>query len=173
MNIRVRTKPIVPSVRGLLLLAAALVVGPASAQQDHVSNYDVRENPLSPAAVAPPEQVSAVDTLRQRGAKVTLHPKLGVPLHVTSAKGFLSGPDADIEAANQGRGPANVDLHRPIKGFLKEHKAAFGHGDEALAKARKKREFVTAHNGMRTVTWEQEFQDIPVFEGLLTGHITK
>jgi len=117
MKIRVRAKSIVPSVRGLLLLAAALVVGPAPAQQDHVSNYDVRENPLSPAAVTPPEQVSAVDTLRQNGAKVTLHPKLGVPSHITAAKGFLSGPDADIESAGQGRGPANVDLHRPIMLF--------------------------------------------------------
>lgn len=38
--------------------------------------------------------------------------------------------------------------------------------------ARIKDDFVTPHNGMRSVVWEQQLDGIPVFEGLLIGHVT-
>ena len=49
----------------------------------------------------------------------------------------------------------------------------FGHGPEALNAARIQRDFVTAHNGMRTVVWEQELDDLKVFETMLIAHTTK
>jgi hypothetical protein len=39
--------------------------------------------------------------------------------------------------------------------------------------ARTLRDDVTAHSGLRTVIWEQQLDDIAVFEGKLIGHITK
>src|SRR5690606_4274851 len=35
------------------------------------------------------------------------------------------------------------------------------------------RDFVTPHNGLRTVVWQQHFNDIPVFGGLLISHTTR
>jgi alpha-tubulin suppressor-like RCC1 family protein len=172
MNIHLRANRAWDYVFRALLIGSTLVTAEVFAQQAGTENYDVRDNPVAAVSEQTAEQKDATDTLRQKGAKVSVHRNLGVLSHVTSARGFLSGPDAEIEQANKG-GKANVDLDRPIKQFLKENSKAFGHGDEVLSKARKKREFVTAHNGMRTVTWEQEFENIPVFEGVLTGHITK
>src|SRR6202040_2177012 len=49
----------------------------------------------------------------------------------------------------------------------------FGHGAEVLHDAVVKRQFVAAHNGLRTVIWQQQVDQIPVFEALLTAHTTK
>jgi len=64
------------------------------------------------------------------------------------------------------------DTNRATKAFLREHSKLFGHGAEALEQARISREFVTAHNGMRTVVWEQQVDEVPVFEALLISHTT-
>jgi hypothetical protein len=60
-----------------------------------------------------------------------------------------------------------------VKRYLQTHAAVFGHGNEVLAQSRIKRDFVTEHNGLRTVVWEQELDDIPIFNAVLIGHITK
>ena len=77
-----------------------------------------------------------------------------------------------ISAAAAGVVPAS-DPHRPIKAFLNEHAQLFGHGAEALDNARVKRDYVTPHNGLRTVVWEQQLDGIPVFRSMLMGHVTK
>src|SRR5262249_52865553 len=76
-------------------------------------------------------------------------------------------------SANSARAIAVDDPYRPAKAFLLEHHQLFGHGPEALEQARVKREFVGAHNGMRTVVWEQQVDGISIFEGVLIAHITR
>ncbi len=108
-------------------------------------------------------------------AKVEWDTQIGSPKWVQAADGFLSGSNG------QGRGISAVtaraltvdDEHRAVKGFLNEHAALFGHDASVLATARIKRDFVTAHNGLRTVVWEQHLENIPIFEGLLIGHTTQ
>src|SRR5262249_38768230 len=46
-------------------------------------------------------------------------------------------------------------------------------GPESLASARVTRDDRTAHNGMRTVVWEQQLQGIAVFEAILISHTTR
>ncbi len=123
------------------------------------------------------EQQSAAVLLRSRvpEAKIEVDPILGTPKWVTASHGFLSG------SAGKGGGIspqtaasfAVQDRHRATKAFLKDHAALFGHGPEVLADARIKREFVTEHNGLKTVVWEQQLDQIAVFEGLLVSHTTK
>ncbi|HEY0548713.1 MAG TPA: M36 family metallopeptidase, partial [Verrucomicrobiae bacterium] len=94
--------------------------------------------------------------------------------HVTARRGFLSGPDG------QGRGVSDValnviqknDPHRATKAFLRQHRDLFGHGPEAVEAAKVKRDFLTAHNGLHSVVWEQSVDDIPIFEGVLISHTT-
>ncbi len=94
--------------------------------------------------------------------------------HVTAKRGFLSGPDG------KGRGIGDAalnsiqknDPHRATKAFLRQHRDLFGHGPEAVEAATVKRDFVTAHNGLHTVVWEQSVEEIPVFEGVLISHTT-
>lgn len=108
-------------------------------------------------------------------AQVEFDDIIGSPKLISSPDGFLSGKKGigrGISAKTAAEFPAN-EPHRATKAFLKEQRALFGHGPEVLANAKIKRDFVTAHNEMRTVVWEQQLKDIPVFEGLLISHTTK
>src|SRR6187397_3033014 len=64
------------------------------------------------------------------------------------------------------------DPHRATKAFLRQHRDLFGHGPEAVEAAKVKRDFITAHNGLHSVVWEQSLDGIPVFEGVLISHTT-
>jgi hypothetical protein len=123
-----------------------------------------------------PKQHHAKDTLNLeiKDLQVDIHPVTGAPSCVGSKRGFLSGPNGQgrgISKASKEAFP-NTDPHRVLKAFLKEHRDLFGHGEEVLGDALKKREFVTRHNGLRTVVWEQRLDGIPVHEGLLVAHVT-
>jgi uncharacterized repeat protein (TIGR01451 family) len=112
---------------------------------------------------------AAAARLRARtpNAQVDREPITGAPAFITSPRGLLSAPEPAALA------PALVDPHGPVKRFVNEHRALFGHGAEALAAARVKREFTTAHNGLRTVAWQQEVDGIPVLDGLFVAHVTR
>ena len=108
-------------------------------------------------------------------ATIDFDPVTGSPRFITAHDGFLTG------RAGYGRGiqaktfvgiPA-ADPNRVTKAFLKEHKELFGYGPEVLNDAIVKREFTTAHNGLRTVIWQQQLDGIPVFEALLISHTSK
>jgi hypothetical protein len=99
---------------------------------------------------------------------------LQTPRQIASTSGFLSGPNGEGKAISPVRARAlrAEDRHRPIKAFLNEHAAVFGHGAELIEAAKPRRESVSRHNGLRTVVWEQRVDDIPVYEAVLIGHIT-
>jgi uncharacterized repeat protein (TIGR01451 family) len=140
-------------------------------------NYDRwAEKPNRAPAVSANAHAGATARLEERvpRAKVTRDDITGTPKLISSADGFLTGPNGQGKAV----GPAGLrgleqDRNRAIKAFLNEHSALFGQDSSLLNNARIKREFVTPHSGMRTVIWEQQVDGIPVFEGLLTGHVTK
>ncbi|MGA2139353.1 MAG: M36 family metallopeptidase [Verrucomicrobiia bacterium] len=120
--------------------------------------------------------MDAVSQVQQKvpGARVDFDPILASPSFVASPHGFLTGSNGlGLAVTSQfiGAIPAD-DPDRVTKAFLNEHVALFGHGAEVLANARRKREFVTPHNGLHTVVWEQQLDGIPVFEGLLIAHTT-
>ncbi|MDB6024302.1 MAG: hypothetical protein JWM68_525 [Verrucomicrobiales bacterium] len=108
-------------------------------------------------------------------ANVRVDKLLGAPEFISSYSHFLTGPNGQGGAvsAAQAKLIAPGDAHGPVKAFLNEHSALFGYGSEILSSAQVKREFVTPHNGMRTVIWEQQLDEIPVFESILMGNITK
>src|SRR4030095_13076509 len=139
--------------------------------------YDRRaEKPSHAPAVAEQAHNAATAKLAANvpRVKVTRDEITGTPKLISSADGFLTGPRAQGRAVTaQALRGLEQDPHRSVKAFLNEHSALFGQDASLLNNARIKREFVTPHNGMRTVIWEQQLDGIPVFEGLLTGHITK
>src|SRR5881394_1130751 len=140
-------------------------------------NFDQRrERVLLPAPVAQ-SRAGAVDRLRAQlaHARIAFDPVLGTPRLVSATDGFLSGPNGagrGVSAA-VAAGFAAGEEHRGVKAFLKEHRDLFGHGPEALASARIKREFTTPNTGLRTVMWEQQLDGIPVFDGTLIAHATR
>ena len=138
-------------------------------------NSDARTN--AGASILTAAQTAAAAELRARlpSARVDFDTVTGGPAMVSAVNGLLTGV--------HGQGPAIMpaalasvgtnDPHRVTKAFLAQHSKLYGFGPEALDLARVRREFVGAHNGLRTVVWEQQVAGIPVFEGVLISHTTK
>jgi len=108
-------------------------------------------------------------------AIVDFDPLLDAPSFIRSRDGFLTGPNGQGRAVSSLTAKAIPagEPYQPIKAFLNEHSSLFGDGAGILDTARIKRDYVDAHNGLRTVVWEQQFEGIPVFQSVLVGHITK
>src|SRR5262245_2853887 len=146
--------------------------------QERVAFFDKRLKNIDAAQAdhVPADRTEAVAELQRRlpTVSVTFDELVGAPKFVAARDGFLTG----LEGRGRGVPDAGVagvrgdDPDRAIKAFLAEHRALFRHGPEALERARVQRQFVTAHNGMRTVVWQQEVQGIAVFEALLVAHTT-
>lgn len=163
---------LLPWLAALVWLPQARAILPP--ERPPLPNYDKRP---TAASTAKSEQNAAAKALQGSvpGAKVDFDAVTGAPAWVRNETGFLTGPGGKgggISAASLAARPAD-DPHRVLKAFLTEHAKLFGHGAEALAAARVKREFPTAHNGLKTVVWEQQVDDIPLFQGLLIAHTTK
>ncbi len=163
-------------------IIAALLLTPlvqcASAQQafnrDHAPtpNVDKRHAMLTPEL--PAQKKNGLHKLEQLvpGAKVSVDRLLNTPHWVQSADGFLTGPNGQGGALAKSHAQ-NATHQQIIKSFLNEHSALFGHGGEVLNGAKVKRDYTTAHNGLHTMIWEQQLDDISVFEAVLMGHVTK
>jgi outer membrane protein assembly factor BamB len=141
-------------------------------------NLDTRLIGQQPQRLDSQRQIAA-DALkaRIRSVRIELDEVTSSPKWI-HADGFLSRPDFGAVPPPGGAGAlplllSQPDIYRPIKRFLDENFNLFGHGSEVLSSARIARDFVTPHNGMRTVVWEQQLDEIPVFEAVLIGHITR
>jgi uncharacterized repeat protein (TIGR01451 family) len=165
--------------RTLVALSALLAITVSAFQPSAkapLPNFDRRTDGVAAAAIAP-EHAAAVEQLKRRipQLEVTASKVLKSPDFFSSRAGFLTGPDAEglgvLPATAQGI--PKGDPHRAINAFLNEHSALLGYGAEALNGARISREYVGAHNGLRTVIWQQELNGIPVFEAITMGHITR
>ena len=170
------------SVAGLLC-AAWPAAGFRPPSDPPLPNYDQRRTGqatgLASAAgqVTPPARAQAAAALRARvpGVQIDFDDLLQTPRYIGSPHGFLTGPGGEGKAvsADRAKAFAATDPHRAIKAFLAEHRALIGHGPESLAGARLVRDYVTRHNGLRTVVWQQERDGIPVADAFLVGHITR
>lgn len=91
-------------------------------------------------------------------------PITGAPSHIMAAGKFLAKAKPDAK-----------DPYDTVRDFVSKYEALFGHGTTALnaGQARVTREDVTAHNGMRTVVWQQEVAGVPVFQTILKANLTK
>jgi hypothetical protein len=145
-----------------------------AAPHEDLSNVDRRSASPVPRS---PAMVAAETSLRQRlpDAVVARHPLLGSPRWVAAREGFLTGPDGEGGAVTEAfrARQRNDDPHRVVKAFVEEHSALFGHDSSALAAASVRRDYVTAHSGMRTTVWQQEHAGIDVFEAVFQGHVTR
>ncbi len=165
-----------PFLAGWLLVLAFQTPAFQKPNQPALPDIDRRPALRGPvAADTGPETPAAEARLRQRlpQLQIAYDPVTGAPRSLAARDGLLSGPNGEgrgIGAAARAI-PAD-DPHRAVKAFLEEHRAVFGHGPEALAQARIKRQFTTPHNGLRTVLWEQQVDGIPIFEGGLIAHTT-
>ncbi|MEO6036146.1 MAG: M36 family metallopeptidase, partial [Verrucomicrobiota bacterium] len=163
---------------GLLLgCAAPCAVAQVAPASGPLPNVDKRVDGQNRPALIAGKKQEALASLRDRAPELEadIDPVLKSPTFISSAKGFLTGPDGagGIISANAAKAIPENDPHRSIKAFLNEEAAIFGHGAEVLTGARINREFVSAHSGLKTTIWQQQVDGIPVYEALLIGHVTK
>src|SRR5580765_3077492 len=161
------------------LISLALAVPTARAfwapNGPQLPNFDKRAIGADSAAVL--DRAAAQNTLRIRvpDLQVYFDEHTGAPKWITGGSGFLSGPGASGLAISPQTAAlyGTNDNYRATKAFIQEHQSLFGFGPEILATARVTQDSVTAHNGLRTVVWEQDLDGIPLFETLLISHTTK
>lgn len=157
------------------LLAGSIEECLAFIAPDHppTPNFDKRSEALA-AFQLPREREQAAADLQARRPDVRIdYDKITHAPVWVSTLGCLTGSTEEEILRVGDLGLMNDDPHRAVKAFLIENAVLFGHGPEVLTDATITREFVTAHNGMRTVVWQQQLDDVPVFEGELKGHIMK
>src|SRR6185369_16736664 len=53
----------------------------------------------------------------------------------------------------------------------RSHTNLFGQGPELIDGLAVKRDYTTPHNSLRTVDWQQSFEGVPVFEGLMIAQL--
>ena len=163
-----------------LLLTLMLMPGRALAYQhpahDELPDLDKRLDRLPKVKAPTPAHMAEVQKLQAQvpGLRVEQDEVRGSPKHIASTRGFLTGPRGEgksVSSARMQKLPAS-DPHRSIKAFVDEHAALFGHDASALKAARVRKDFTSRRNGVRSILWEQQVDDIPVFEGVLLGHLT-
>jgi hypothetical protein len=106
--------------------------------------------------------------------RLELDPQWQTPKHVRCLQGCLTGPGGaghGVSIQSLEAVPPS-DRHRPLKVFLQQESGLYGHGPEILANIEPTREITSRKSGLRSVTWEQERDGIPVFEAVLIGHLT-
>ncbi len=141
-------------------------------EQDVLPDFDSRRS--TAITVMAREAVTRLKA-RLPETRVELDERSGQPFFVSRANGFLTGADGEggaVSAAAARAVPAG-DPHRTVKAFLNDHQELFRHDASALAAGKVLRDYATAHNGMRTVVWQQEVDGLPVFEALLSANLTK
>ncbi|MDB6020018.1 MAG: Peptidase fungalysin [Pedosphaera sp.] len=157
-----------------LMLSLTNVFAAVPPSLPELPNFDRRTQTRTPPS---PEHLAAVTQLKAKlpETRVDVDEALGTAKWVRASRGFLSGSNGTGRSISPQTLAAfsASDPDRATKAFLAEHRGIFGHGPEALTGARVKRQFTTAHNGLRTVVWEQQLDNIPLFETLLVSHTTK
>ena len=163
----------------LPFFAALVVAAPDSASAagaERLPDFDRRGTPPGKAVEWAPGQKAALDELKRRVPEIEaeIDPTVGSPKWLRARSGFLTGPNGEGRTvspkAAQAFAPGDTD--RPIKAVLHEHRELFGHGPEVLLSARRARDYVTAHNQLRTLVWEQQLEGIPVYEATLLANVT-
>jgi hypothetical protein len=159
----------------VLLFFAQPAAGFIQPRRSPLPEIDLRIVPVAPPVSD--AQKAELEQLHSRlpQARVDFHSLLGSPALISARDRFLTsrsgGPT--VPSAVSLAAFNSTDPHAIIKGFLNDHAGLFGFDAQAISNAIISREFVATNNGMRTVVWEQQVDSIPVFEGLLIGHITE
>ena len=166
---------------GLVAVLSPNALAFQTSHDSRLPNYDARKatgDSLAGANAQPnllQSQAGAALSARVPGLRLSQDGLLGTPRLVSASRGFLTaagGAGGGLSPASLRAVPAG-DPHRVIKAFVNENSALFGHDADAFVTARIKTDAVTAHSGLRTVIWQQQLDDLPVYGGLFVGHLTR
>ena len=177
-----KTRFVVAVLIGLSAVNVPLAKALVTPAEKSLTNFDKREasatmTKSSLSGVAGATRMKALESLQNQIPQVRVAEDaiLGSARFISASRGFLTGPSGSGKAVTEVslKPFSSEDPHRVIKAFINEHADLLGHDAGVLTSARIQRDYVTEHNGLRTVVWQQMQDGIPVFESLLVGHITR
>ena len=130
-------------------------------QKAKLADFDAR---VTDARKPDADRAQAAAALRAKipGVDVQFDRITGSPSHIIVTGKLLT------DAARQAG-----DVYAPVRQFVNENAELFGHDATALNDSRVTRDDVTAHNGMRTVVWQQQVDGVPLYNTILKANITK
>ena len=138
----------------------------AALKRNSLKDTDARLESETPRQF-PADREIAVTELRQKlpGVDIDFDPITGGPKHIMAVGKFLSPAVADPSGGR----------YTAVLKFIESARGLFGHDPTALTpgKSRVMREDTSAHNGMKTVVWQQELDGIPFFQTILRANLTK
>lgn len=159
---------------GILLCSMSLRAQVKPAEGSALPNFDNRTS-LAPSAGEIELRKNALANLQGLlpVANVSVDPLLNTPKFVRARTGFLTGANGEgLAVSPQAAAEFPVsDPLRGVKAFLNQHASLYGHGAEALQSATIARDSVTAHNGLRTVVWQQRLDGLPVMGSVIIGNV--
>lgn len=118
-----------------------------------------------PACSKPPPPVRPDPGVCRGGphVRVDRHEFFGTPAYVGSTVRFLT----------ERRDPAEVDAIAVVSEYVARHCDVFGFDAAELSDTRLSRDFVTRHNGVRHLTFQQQHEGIDVFGAVLRTSVTR
>lgn len=160
-----------------LLIGSWLATAVVTAQvprrdREELPNFDVRESARTPTPANAAASAAATSSLRTqiRGGRVDRDALHGSAGYVRSTSRFLTGPTAAIP--NMSAQAQSQRDHQVVRSFVDGQPGLFGHPSNFLSSAALRREYTTRHNGLRTIVWQQQLDDIPVFGATFQAHVT-
>ncbi|MCS6244267.1 MAG: M36 family metallopeptidase [Opitutus sp.] len=152
------------AAKGAAGAAGAPSAAVACKHDDHHKELPNLDTRIATAVRGEAQRQRALAALRTkiRGVEVQFDPVTGAPNYIMAPGRFLQPAPAQ---------PG--DVYASVRGFVNEHADLFGHDATTINDSRMTREDVTAHNGMRTVVWQQQVDGIPVYNTVLKANLTR
>ncbi|MGC9034526.1 MAG: M36 family metallopeptidase [Verrucomicrobiia bacterium] len=141
---------------------------------EQIPNFDKRL--FQKGLGADDSQIKIANQLAQsRKIKVKFDPILGTVRWMINSDGYLNTISSNPNSNNEKASTMLVlpDQIQVIKKFIDDNKTLFGHGSEIFESMVVQNDYVTAHNGVRTIIYQQIYQGLRIFNARFIVHIDK
>lgn len=160
-------------ILGIILFACLLSISASALlppENPSLPNYDKRKE--QKGSFVTDEQLAASIKLAKQNIKVSFDKIIGSPRWIVNPDGFINS-SATNENLMHGKSVVVPDAINVIKNYIDANKALFGHGSEILNDTVVQHDYITQHNGVRTIILQQTFLGLPIFNARFIAHVDK
>lgn len=127
------------------------------------------------SAVDDSQSNAANQLLKTKSIKVKFDPILGSPRWIVNIDGYINFEQTTQKSINQTSSKTVIlpDQIQIIKNFVDDNKPLFCHGSEIFRTFTLQNDYITAHNGVRTIIYQQFYQGLRIFNARFIAHIDK
>ena len=135
-------------------------------------NFDIRDRQKEIV----PSQTKTNQTnqlLTAKGVKVILDKSLGSPIWLHNPNGFLNAtaPSDSFGSKTSAKPLVQPNQVQIIKDFVDSHKELFQHSSELFTNFVTQHDYITSHNNVRTIVYQQVFKGLKIYNARFIAHI--